>query len=211
MYRAPGDRSLASLRKVRKAINKRLRPETGNTVLRLAEQLIQEHTFAQWFVFEVVHHHQAAMEKLNSATLKRLGQHLSGWGEVDPFACYLSGPAWRENRITDKQILQWATSSNRWWRRVALVSTVALNNRARGGSGDLDRTVLVCEQLKHDRDDMIVKALSWALRELTAHYPKELRKYLKHNSENLPARVLRELGNKLETGLKNPKKIHHGK
>jgi hypothetical protein len=46
------------------------------------------------------------------------------------------------------------------------VSTVALNVRSRGGSGDVPRTLAVCRFLVADPDDMAVKALSWALREL---------------------------------------------
>ena len=204
-YFSAADRSLASLRKIRKAINRRLRDVNGKTVIQIAEVLIEKRRMAQWFIFEVIHHHHDAMSKLNAANLKRLGQHLSGWGEVDPFACYLCGPAWREHQISDKQVLQWVNSKNIWWRRTALVSTVALNNKARGGKGDWQRTILICEKLKADREDMVVKALSWALRELVKHYPKQLLTYLTDNKDVLPTRVFREVNNKLETGLKNPR------
>ncbi|HUS10646.1 MAG TPA: DNA alkylation repair protein, partial [Pyrinomonadaceae bacterium] len=68
---------------------------------------------------------------------------------------------------------RWARSKNRWLRRTALVSTVPLNNKARGGRGDSERTLMICEMLLDDRDDMVIKALSWALRELSkrdAHF-----------------------------------------
>jgi len=88
---------------------------------------------------------------------------------------------------------------------VAVVSTVPLNNTARGGHGDAVRTLAVCELVKADRDDMVVKAVSWALRELARKDPRAVHKYVKTNDKLLAARVLREVNNKLKTGLKTPK------
>jgi 3-methyladenine DNA glycosylase AlkD len=53
---------------------------------------------------------------------------------------------------------------------------------------------------------MVVKALSWALRELAKRDPGAVRKYVAARKDVLPALVLREVQNKLTTGLKNPKK-----
>ena len=141
---------------------------------------------------------------MNVRTLEQLGEGLDGWGETDPFGCYLSGPAWRERRIRDATVHKWAKSSDRWWRRVAAVSTVPLNCTARGGTGDPRRTFGVCELLAGDRDEMIVKALSWALRELSTKCPELVATYVDDNHQILPARVVREVRNKLNTGLKNP-------
>jgi 3-methyladenine DNA glycosylase AlkD len=55
-----------------------------------------------------------------------------------------------------------------------------------------------------DRDDMVVKAMSWALRELAKKEPARVDAYLAKNGELLAPRVLREVRNKLRTGLKNP-------
>jgi 3-methyladenine DNA glycosylase AlkD len=56
-----------------------------------------------------------------------------------------------------------------------------------------------------DRDDMVVKALSWALRELSKRDPAAVAAFISENQTRLAPRVLREVGNKLKTGLKNPK------
>jgi 3-methyladenine DNA glycosylase AlkD len=117
----------------------------------------------------------------------------------------LAGPAWREGQIADRVVHRWAASPDRWWRRTALVCTVALNNKARGGAGDGPRTVDVCQLLVADRDDMVVKALSWALRELAKRDALTARPFVDQHEKDLAARVLREVGNKMRTGLKNPK------
>ena len=65
---------------------------------------------------------------------------------------------------------------------------------------------MVCEMLVADRDDMVVKALSWALRELSKRDSDSVRSFLGKYKNVLAARVVREVNNKLKTGLKNPRK-----
>ena len=81
---------------------------------------------------------------------------------------------------------------------------VPLNNRTQGGSGDAPRTLAVCELLIDDRDDIVVKAMSWALRQLVAHDRLAVRGFLERQREAIAPRVIREVNNKLRTGLKNP-------
>jgi len=134
-----------------------------------------------------------------------MGALIEHWGTVDTLAS-IAGPAWREGVLSDKRILKWTRSKNRWWRRTALVCTVYLNVKARGGQGDAYRTLMICEQLKADRDDMVVKGLSWALRDLISVDRAAVQRFLADNENVLAARVKREVGNKLMTGLKNPRR-----
>jgi 3-methyladenine DNA glycosylase AlkD len=60
--------------------------------------------------------------------------------------------------------------------------------------------------LVSDRDDMVVKAMSWALRALVVHDAEVVREFLSEHEDELAARVKREVRNKLRTGLKNPKR-----
>jgi 3-methyladenine DNA glycosylase AlkD len=53
---------------------------------------------------------------------------------------------------------------------------------------------------------MVEKALSWALRELGKRHPAAVRDFLARHDGALGARVRREVGNKLGTGLKNPRR-----
>ena len=92
------------------------------------------------------------------------------------------------------------------YHEAAVVCTVALNSKARGGQGDTSRTLMICRRLVEDRDDMVVKAMSWALRELAKRDPAAVRGFLAEHETALAPRVKREVRNKLETGLKNPKK-----
>ena len=136
--------------------------------------------------------------------VERLGERMADWGSVDAFGCLVSGPAWRRGRLPDAAIHRWAASPDRWWRRAALVSTVPLNLRSRGGTGEVGRTLEVCRRLAGDGDDMVVRALSWALRELVVWDPGAVRRFLDDHREVLAGRVRREVRHKLETGRKHP-------
>jgi hypothetical protein len=203
---ATEDRAVPTLRKIRREATRRLKALKPDEVLRLAFSLLAARGIPKWFSFELVQHHPPAMATLRKTHLRRLGKGLAGWGDVDAFACFLAGPAWREGQISDRVVHRWAVSSDRWWRRVAVVSTVALNTTARGGRGDAARTLAVCEIVKRDPDDMVIKALSWALRALAPKEPEAVRAFLRANADCLAARVVREVQNKLRTGLKNPRR-----
>ena len=195
-----------SVRGVRREYSKRLTKAPAAFVIDVALRLLEAREVHRFVAYELIRHHAAAAASLREGHLERFGRGFDEWGEVDCFACYLAGPAWREHQISDKVIHRWARSKDRWWRRAALVSTVPLNSKAQGGQGDAERTLEVCRLLVSDRDDMVVKAMSWALRELSKRDSNSVRKFIDVHSNAVAARVIREVGNKLSTGLKNPKR-----
>jgi 3-methyladenine DNA glycosylase AlkD len=181
---------------------RQLPPES---VLEVARMLL--FTFGhRWQAYELVASHKAAFRSLGAAELEQLGQGINSWWSTDAFARTLSGPAWRDGQVTDALIVKWAGSPDLWWRRAALVSTVAFNVRSHGGVGDVPRTLTICRLLVADREDMVVKALSWALRELVYFDPLAVEGFIHEYEQVLAGRVKREVGRKLLTGLKNPRK-----
>jgi len=154
---------------------------------------------------------RAAPRALTAARVKDIRRFTLGmdtWSDVDCFGCFVAGVAWRTGRISDKEIARLASSRDRWWRRAALVATVPLNAKSRGATsatGDAPRTLAVCARLLDDRDDMVVKAMSWALRELAKRNPRAVRTFLSEQGARLTARVRREVTNKLTTGRKSPR------
>ena len=201
------EKNTESIRAVRREFSKRLAKAPTDFVFQLTLLLLKhEKTVPRFFAYELVQHHREARCSLNSRKLKLLGEGIDSWTAVDTFACYLSGPAWRERQVPDSLIARWARSRNHWWRRAAVVSTVPLNNKARGGQGDATRTLAICNLVVDDREDMVVKALSWSLRELAKRDRRSVKKFLDEKHTHLSKRVVREVTNKLNTGLKNPRK-----
>ena len=198
------------VRALRREFSRRLKAAPARGVVQVALRLMAGAGLSERFVaYELVLFHPAALASLGQRDLARFGRGLDRWEAVDTFGCYLAGPAWREGQVPDALIQRWARSRDRWWRRAALVSTVPLNNRARGARaerGDAARTLAICALLVADREDMVVKAMSWALRELARHDPAAVRQFMQAQGAALAPRVRREVHNKLSTGLKNPRK-----
>ena len=197
-------RGLAALRKLRRAYSRALRKARGSLVLELGAALVSSGApGARVLGTELVLHHPTALSEIRARDVRALAGELSSWSDVDVFACMISGQAFREGAISEVEILRWARSRNRWWRRAALVSTVPLNVKAQGGRGDARRTLRICRALLDDPDDMVVKALSWALRALAERDPGAVRRFLEVHQNGLALRALREVRNKLRTGRKS--------
>ena len=198
-------RTAEAMRAVRREYSEQLAPVAPAFVIRLALRLLEQpDEFCRILAYELIIHHKPAFKSLSQDQLLKLGRGIDSWGDVDGFAGYLAGPMWRDGRIPDALIMEWTRSADRWWRRAALVSTVLLSRR--GDSGDVQRTLKTCAALVSDRDDMVVKALSWALRELAKKNPAAARRFVADHRHNLAARVIREVEHKLTTGLKNPRR-----
>jgi len=203
--RARPDRSTPSLRGVRRDFSRRLRSTPAEDLVALAFALLQTSELHRFIADELIVYHPSALGTLTEEDVIRLANPLGSWDQVDCFSLYLAGRAWRSGQVRDETVAGWARSPDRWWRRTALVSTVALNLRAQGGTGDAPRTLAICELLIDDRDDMVVKAMSWALRALSVPHPDAAKAFVEANRGRLASRVVREVERKLQTGLKNPR------
>jgi 3-methyladenine DNA glycosylase AlkD len=203
--RRHGVASVGTVRGVRRRWSKALKEQPGAQVMKVVRALAAGGTWPERLVaFELLESHRGAFETLTAARANALATGLADWGSIDHFGVTVAGPAWRDGLIADAAIHAWTKSADRWRRRLALVATVRLNTPARGRAGDARRTLAVCRRLLADRDDMVVKAMSWALRELAKRDPAAVRRFMKKEGDKLAARARREVTNKLETGLKNP-------
>jgi 3-methyladenine DNA glycosylase AlkD len=194
-----------ALRALRREFSTRLAEARPEDIIKIAARLIAGRRVHRFVGDELIATRADALRLLDRKQLERLGRGISSWDQVDCFACYLAGPAWREGQIADGAIAEWARSKDRWWRRAALVSTVPLNLKSRGGRGDAPRTLAICSLLLDDRDESIVKAMSWALRALAVRDVGAVRRFVAENEGRLAALARREVRNKLATGRKTPK------
>jgi 3-methyladenine DNA glycosylase AlkD len=203
--RALSVRNTANGRAIRRKYSRMLKQASPEFILELARELLENYGY-RWLPYELIQNHRAAFQSIGEAELEQLGRGINSWWSVDTFARSLAGPAWLNGQVSNELIHKWAHSEDRWWRRASLVCTVALNMRSQGGMGDVPRTLEVCRFLVDDHDDMVLKAESWALRQLVVHDPDAVQKFLSEYEDILAARVKREVRNKLTTGLKNPRR-----
>ena len=192
------------LRLVVKDFKQRLKGETDEFVLQIANDLIDQNiTESRQVAYELIAANKEAREALNDQIVSSLARRLDNWACVDLFCSAVAGAAWREGRVSDSLIVSWANSEDLWLRRASVVCTVALNTKSRGGKGDAKRTLERCEFLLDDSEVMVQKAISWALRELVPWDRSVVVAFLAQHQDRVSARVKREVIKKLETGKKN--------
>ncbi len=193
-----------AIRRVLRPLARTLLDAPAEQVLQVARGLVATNVHeARQVAWELIGGRPDVVAGLDAAIVEALGAGNDNWATVDGFSLYVAGPAWRDGLVGDEDVARWAHAPDRWWRRTALVSTVARNLRSRGGRGDAGRTLAVCTMLATDAEPMVAKALSWALRALVSADEKAVRAFLARHGEALPALVRREVGNKLATGRKS--------
>lgn len=180
------------------------RPLKREEVMRLASDLIGSglHEGRQ-VAYELLERHKATRGQLSRAELEALGAGMDNWVSVDTFSVLLAGASLRRGLLTRADLLDWSGRPDRWWRRAALVTTTGWNQRSRGGRGNVADTLAVCLAQLADRDELVVKAMSWALRDCVVWDPEAVRAFLGEHEAALAARARREVRKKLETGRKN--------
>jgi 3-methyladenine DNA glycosylase AlkD len=190
------------LRAIRKKISRKIISWDRQIIIEAALALITRNQIHRFIPYELVQNHPAATEGISWSEVEQLGEGMASWSEVDSFGCFVSGPAWAAECISDARIKGWAKSADRWHRRAALVSTLALNAQP-SAPHSTKRTLEVCQMLISNRDDMVVKAMSWALRRLGTVDPGATRNFVDQHKEQLASLIVREVSRKLDTGRKD--------
>jgi 3-methyladenine DNA glycosylase AlkD len=111
--------------------------------------------------------------------------HVNNWDLVDTSAGYIIG-GYLYERPRDL-LFQLAKSQNVWRRRVAIVSTLSFIMK-----GDPSTTILIAEELLHDKHDLIQKAVGWMLREIGKRVDRKvLLDFLDRHANDMPRTMLR--------------------
>ena len=179
-------------------------PGTPREWISLSKALVATSVFeCQVLAYEMIGRDRKLLDALEYRDLSSLGKNLDNWASVDHYTVGIFGVLWGRGVVKDCHIDTLLSSDNFWERRVAVVSTVALNLKSRGGKGDTPRTITVCERVVDDHHDMIQKALSWALRELSKRDREAVSSFMERYENRLANRVVREVNHKLDFGTKN--------
>jgi hypothetical protein len=123
--RALPRRSAPDVRTIRKLYSQRIKDAEPGFILQVAGELAWTYGYRS-VPYELILYHKGADCNLEETLVTEHGRGIDSWGAVDSYARLLSGPARRDGLVSDQLIHTWARSQDRWWRRVALVSTVAV-------------------------------------------------------------------------------------
>jgi 3-methyladenine DNA glycosylase AlkD len=199
-------RDTGSMRAVRKRWSAALRGTPADEVLATVAALeARSDQTGKWLAYELIRVHPGAFAAVAEAQIQGFAERAQSWYAVDALGTILTGALWAKGRLSDARVEAWSRSPDLWLRRSALVATVGLNALGSGGPGDAARTLPIARRLASDREDMVVKALSWALRVLSQRDRPAVEAFVAEMGETLAPRVRREVRHKLSTGLKTPR------
>lgn len=191
-------------KKILKGVKHELALLSEREKIQLAMEMSSMRIFElQLMAFQIIGKNKKVLKEININDLEMLAINMDNWASVDTLGVYVIGYAWEMGVVQDAFIQQLLDSPDVWRRRLAVVATVALNQRSYGALGDTAKTLHICKQVVDDRHDMIVKALSWALRKLSTCDKVAVELFIREFEPRLANRVLREVNHKLEKGTKN--------
>jgi 3-methyladenine DNA glycosylase AlkD len=133
--------------------------------------------------------------------------HLVGWAEIDAVC---SG-RYTRTEIMDQWsawkplIIKFSKSKNISKRRASLVLLV-LPVRLTDDNQLSTLALQVIDTLKHEKEILITKAISWLLRSMIKNHKNLISEYLENEGDSLPKIALRETLVKIKTGVKNKRK-----
>ena len=139
---------------------------------------------------------------LKICNIQQLMMGLDNWASVDSFATYVTGPTWIDGQICVDNIREWSSSGDVWIRRLAIVSAVILVRKS-SEAWKRDITFELCLKHLHEREMIIHKAISWALRTMVPIWSEEVLGFVDSHKRLFKPFVEREVVNKVKTGKKN--------
>lgn len=113
-------------------------------------------------------------------------KHINNWDLVDMTAPRIMGPYLLENPKEIKILTKLAKSKSLWERRISIMSTFAFIDE-----GKFEKTFEIAEMLLKDKEDLIHKAVGWALREVGKKDRKVEEQFLKKHYKEIPRTALR--------------------
>ena len=113
--------------------------------------------------------------------------HSANWATTDAICGLLTGPLVAAHPELASEVARWAGDRNMWVRRAAIVGLIPI---ARRGAA-LDILYRTARTLHDDDEDLIQKAVGWALREAGKADMDRLERYLRSNGPRIPRTTLR--------------------
>jgi 3-methyladenine DNA glycosylase AlkD len=155
--------------------------------------------------FHLLEHFERWVPDLPKTHFERWRRDLDSWVETDGLGWMLA--VWLAGDPEARLDYLWKLVDDEdvWSRRLALVPLARIN-RGKLGFTALDLTLQLVDRVKEERHPMITKAVSWVLRETTKTHRDEVAAYVEENRGVLAGHVVREVENKLRTGLKSGRK-----
>jgi 3-methyladenine DNA glycosylase AlkD len=152
----------------------------------------------------ILQYHKKLRTQIDATIIETWLEQLEGWAEVDALSQSIftaeellaDWPTWH------KLLQDLSTSSNINKRRASLV-LLTLPVKQTESKTITNQAFENIDKLKHEKNILITKAISWLLRNLLTHNKDQVQDYILQNESTLPKIALRDVKNKLNTGKKD--------
>lgn len=111
----------------------------------------------------------------------------ANWATTDAICGTLIGPLLMTCERLRPRLRAWARHRSLWVRRASIVGLIGVARRGES----LDLIYAIAQQVHRDREDLIQKAVGWALREAGKTDMARLERYLLKNGPQIPRTTLR--------------------
>lgn len=173
-----------------------------------SEELLQELVSCgvfemQLFAYCWLDKDKKLLKNLKRDTLLGLKGKLDNWVSVDYYGTLVIGPMWFRGELMLDDIKKFQGSRDFWLRRLALCACIGWDRVITKKEQNNPHYKEIVLNALSDRHPKIIQALSWVLR---FHIPRkrgEVISIVELNRQHIADKVLREVHNKLDTGLKN--------
>ena len=186
---AEGDVFLGVMVPQNRAIAKKYHDLSLSEIKKLTESIYHEVRFCGLLILVSQYEKaksNAAQKVLFDFYLKQLkAGHINNWDLIDVTGVRM-GSFLCDKKNSLSTLKKLARSKNLWERRMAVIFTFAFQK-----VGDPYPTLEMADLLMKDDQDLIHKAVGWALREVGKMDGPLLRRYLKENAAEMPRTMLR--------------------
>lgn len=132
--------------------------------------------------------------------LKKIADECEGWAMLDYLATvHLGALALKFPDEVYPKVRKWTKSKHMWTRRAAILIHI-LPGRKKALAEQYAWSTF--EELLHEKEFFIRKAIGWTLRECTKHYPEKVFEFIRENKENMSGLTFREGSRRLPDAMR---------
>lgn len=137
----------------------------------------------------ILERYEALLSPTDLKLIERLLRQSKTWALVDPLAASVVGRMAERDSSVAGTLDRWATDSDFWIRRSALL---ALMKPLRAGEGDFDRFGRYADAMLEETEFFVRKAIGWVLRETAKTQPDLVASWVGRRTHRMSGVTIRE-------------------
>lgn len=191
---------LGIVSKIAKKYFEEIKNFSKEDIFNLCEELLaSDYSEEAWIAFEWAEKiHRKMLPKDWEIFEHWINKYVNNWAKCDTLCNHAVGSFIELYPQYSSELLKWAHSNNRWFRRAAAVSLILPVRRG----GFLRDVFKIADILLLDEDDLVQKGYGWMLKEACREHQKEVFDYVIKNKNVMPRTALRYAIEKMSSEMK---------